>query len=367
MAEGAAIDPRADAAATVTGRVRAFDLARGAAVLGMVMVHVLFHWSQPALTATPFGLVVGFLGGPPAAPVFMFLMGASIAFSRHASPRSLAVRGVALFAGGYALNLARGTIPAALGLATGVVRADEIAPFTPTWLLGSVDILQLAGCSLVLIAMLLRFGAPRPRWLGIGAFLVVAAPLVRGLGGGVPVLGAALGPIWGDASNVFYPVVPWAMYPIVGAVFGSALVRARTLGRERAVLGQAAIAGALLAVAGGVAIVLTRPAFDVTTYWHHPPAFAVAILGFVLCWTWACDRLVAAFGSARPIRLLERAGRRVTAVYVVHWLIIGWGIGLVGFRALELSGTLVAMVLVFGAASAVAARLARPDGWAPTT
>src|SRR6185369_9651251 len=121
-------------------RVRAFYLARGLAVIFMIGVHVLWHWGAPDTWTTPIGEVISVLGGPTAAPVFMFLMGASLAFSSRSGFGSLASRGLWLVFLGYLLNVLRGVIPATLGLASGVVTADQIAPFTPLWLATTVDI-----------------------------------------------------------------------------------------------------------------------------------------------------------------------------------------------------------------------------------
>lgn len=327
-----------------TERLRAFDLARGLAVVFMVLVHVLWHWGRPETIATPLGAAISILGGPPAAPVFMLLMGASVAFSRHADPRSLATRGVFLIAAGYGLNLARGTVPASLGLATGALSADEIAPFTPLRLLTSVDILQLAGCSLVLIAALRLAGRPATWWLVVAAGLVVAAPALRGTTTGIALLDVALMPIWGGAENVFYAVFPWAAYPIAGAVIGQRLAsstdRAATIRR----LGRLGLA---LCAAGAAAIAVTRPPLDVYGYWHHPPALAIAVLGVTLAWLWLCDVVVRRLPRAAA-RQLEDVGRRVTVLYVIHWLIVGWGIGVVGFRSLELGPVVAAMAVTLG-------------------
>jgi uncharacterized membrane protein len=173
--------PAADA---VTGlaprdRVRGFDLARGLAVLFMIGVHVLFHWGAPETWTTPVGQVISFLGGPTAAPVFMFLMGASLAFSSRSSFRSLVVRGLWLVWLGYLLNLLRGVIPAYLGLSTGVVTAEQIAPFTLPWLLTTVDVHHMAGLSLVAIGVLSVFARPGWAWLAVAAVVVLIAPLVR--------------------------------------------------------------------------------------------------------------------------------------------------------------------------------------------
>jgi hypothetical protein len=270
----------------------------------------------------------------------MVLMGASVAFSRRAQPGALAARGAVLIAAGYALNAARGALPASLGLSAGVITAEEIAPFTPFRLLTSVDILQLAGCSLIVIAALRLAGRPSVAWLVAGLGLVLVAPVVRGFETGIPVLDAVLTPVWGGAPNVFYAVFPWAMYPLVGAVVGDRLERAAD---RRAAIRQLGLLGAAVCAAGVVAIAITRPGSDVYTYWRLPPALAMAILGFVLAWTWGCDLAVRRLPNLGAVRLLEQAGRRVTVLYVVHWLIVGWGVGFVGFRTLDMGPLIVAM------------------------
>jgi uncharacterized membrane protein len=82
--------PGSTPANAVTGiagleRVRAFDLAAGLAVFFMILVHVLWHWGAPATWTTPAGTVISLLGGPTGAPTFMFLMGASLAFSSRST------------------------------------------------------------------------------------------------------------------------------------------------------------------------------------------------------------------------------------------------------------------------------------------
>ena len=93
--------PDAITGAATRERVRAFDLARGLAIVFMIGVHVLWHWGAPDTWTSPIGQVISFLGGPTAAPVFMFLMGASLAFSSRTSFSSLAVRGLWLLWLGY--------------------------------------------------------------------------------------------------------------------------------------------------------------------------------------------------------------------------------------------------------------------------
>ncbi|HJP88432.1 MAG TPA: heparan-alpha-glucosaminide N-acetyltransferase domain-containing protein [Candidatus Limnocylindrales bacterium] len=326
-------------------RVRAFDLARGLAVVFMIGVHVLWHWGAPDTWTTPIGQVISFLGGPTAAPVFMFLMGASLAFSSRTSFRSLAVRGLWLLWLGYLLNFLRGVIPAYLGLQFGVVTADQIAPFTLPWLATTVDVHHMAGLSLIAIAALRIRAQPGWRWVALAAGIVLAGPFLRGLEFGTPILDAPLTPILSGAPNVYYAVVPWIAYPLVGGVFGGYVARA--VDRSR-VFRRGAAVGAALIVAGIAWFYVAPPTFDVNTYWRMPPAYFVAITGLVFVWLYACDLAVRHVRANAPFTFLYGWSGRVIAIYFTHWLVVGWGIGIFGFRdqplPVALFGIVVAIV-----------------------
>lgn len=333
-------------------RIRALDLARGLAVLFMIGVHVLWHWGAPETWGTPAGLAISLLGGPTAAPVFMFLMGASLAFSRRTGTASLIGRGLWLVWLGYLLNFFRGALPATLGLEFGVVTAEQIAPFDPWWLLTSVDVHQMAGLSLVAIALLRLAAAPGPAWLAVGAGLVVAAPFLRGLETGIGPIDAALTPVWGSAPQVYYAVVPWLVYPLAGAVFGRILAAAPD---RTAVFRRGALLGLVLCAAGAGLFVLDPPTFDVSTYWRHPLSYAVGIMGIVLVWLALCDLAVRRVRLDRVYAVLYGWSGRIIAIYFVHWLIVGWGVGIVGWRALGLGEVLVAIVVAVWLSSVLSA------------
>ena len=326
-------------------RVRAFDLARGLAIVFMIGVHVLWHWGAPDTWRSPVGQVISFLGGPTAAPVFMFLMGASLAFSSRSSFRSLAIRGLWLLWLGYLLNVLRGVIPAFLGLSAGIVTPEQIAPFTLPWLLTTVDVHHMAGLSLIGLAALRLATRPAWPWLAVAAAIVAAGPFVRGLEFGTPLLDGPLTPVLGGAPNVYYAVVPWVAYPLVGAVFGA--VVARSADRARVFRAGAGV-GFVLCATSVALFAAQPPTFDVNTYWRMPPAYFVAILGLVLVWLWVCDVVVRHVRENRFFRFLYGWSASVIAIYFTHWLVVGWGVGIFGFRAQPLEGALVGIVVAIG-------------------
>lgn len=350
---------QATAADAVTGlaardRIRGFDLARGLAVVFMIGVHVLWHWGAPETWTSPIGQVISFLGGPTAAPVFMFLMGASLAFSSRSSFGSLVVRGLWLVWLGYLLNVLRGVLPAYLGMSAGVVTQEQIEPFTLPWLATTVDVHHMAGLSLVGIALLGLLARPGWSWLAVAAAVVLAGPFLRGLEFGTPLLDGPLTPILGGAPNVYYAVVPWIAYPLVGAVFGAVIARS---GDRTRIFRWGALLGAALCTAGAALFVVSPPPFDVDTYWRMPPAYFVAILGLVLVWLWACDLVVRHVRANRVFAFLYGWSSNVIAIYFTHWLVVGWGVGVFGFRSQPLEGALLGIVVAI-VATALLARFA---------
>jgi len=321
--------PDAITGAATRERVRGFDLARGLAVVFMIGVHVLWHWGAPETWSSPVGQVISFLGGPTAAPVFMFLMGASLAFSSRTSFRSLAVRGIWLLWLGYLLNFLRGVIPAYLGLTFGVVTADQIAPFTLPWLATTVDVHHMAGLSLIALGALRAATRRAWVWVALGTAVVLAGPFLRGFEFGTPWLDGPLTPVLSGAPNVYYAVVPWIAYPLVGAVFGSFVARATDRPR---IFRRGALVGALLAVVGIGMFIVDPPSFDVDTYWRMPPSYFVAITGFVLLWLFACDLAIRSVRTNPAFNFLYGWSSRVIAIYFTHWLVVGWGVGIFGFR-----------------------------------
>lgn len=335
-------------------RVRGFDLARGLAVLFMIGVHVLWHWGAPDTWTSPIGQVISLLGGPTAAPVFMFLMGASLAFSSRTSFRSLAVRGLWLLWLGYLLNFLRGVIPAYLGLTSGIVTAEQIAPFTLPWLATTVDVHHMAGLSLVALAALRLAARPGWPWIALAAAVVIAGPFLRGLEFGTPLLDAPLTPILGGAPNVYYAVVPWVAYPLVGAVFGSLVARAPDRAR---VFRWGAVGGLALCAAGIGLFAAAPPSFDVNTYWRMPPSYFVGITGLVLVWLFVCDLAVRHVRENRVFTFLYGWSGKVIAIYFTHWLVVGWGVGIFGFRSQPLAGALFGIVVAI-VATALLSRFA---------
>ena len=135
-----------EAAGTINKRYLELDVARGLAIVFMILIHVMEYLPLESVINSLPGEIIAFLGTVPSAPVFMLIMGAGVVLSRRNTPMSLLKRGLLIFSTGYLLNLLRGSLPALLGwLFTGEALYRGYVLET----LFSVDILQFAGLALM--------------------------------------------------------------------------------------------------------------------------------------------------------------------------------------------------------------------------
>ncbi len=207
---------------TVDGRLRFLDLARGIAIVLMVLQHVQLLFAVDYGETSAVGTTFLLLGTAPAAPVFMVSMGFLFGASRRTGVWSGLRRGIALFALGYALNLVRFTAPA---LAAHSVLVEDALGGAWHALL-EIDILQLAGLSLIVLGVVKH--VVRGAWPVVAMAIAVTAvaPLLWGTGGGSPVLD----PLWGTAEWVSFPLFPWLAYPLLGLALARFAQRAASAG-----------------------------------------------------------------------------------------------------------------------------------------
>ena len=323
-------------------RIAAFDVARGLAVFFMALVHALNMYASPQTADSVFGWVIEFLGSAPAAPVFMFLMGAVLAFSRRTGFLTMVRRGLFLWALGYLLNALRASLPLWIAIQAGVP-LEELGGATPLTELLSVDILQFAGLATLVLAVVRRITRKPWVWIGLAAVVAGVSPLIWGFETGVPVLDgifALLG--GGDGEGVAFPLFAWLAYPLVGMAVGRWLATAE----DRAmVFRRMAWIGLGLSVVGGV-LTLTDIDFHLGDYWRTGPGGVITITGYILLWIWGLNLIADKVLRTRPGKMLAFWSRNVTVFYFIHWVLLGWSVLLVGYEAYGPVGTLVGFVLI---------------------
>jgi len=216
-------------------RFEVIDWIRGAAVVLMIQTHLYDAWVSPAGKLTRAYHWTRFIGGTPSR-LFLMLVGVSIALRFESQLR----RGVTLRRDLVRPVQKRGL--EILGLAY-VFRVQEyilghmreaihdLPAYFPDML--RIDILNCIGASMLVVPVVAAPRRGRPAWV---ATLVATAVLV-GLG---PVIGPAHFPtsvprwlssyVGGQRPMSWFPLFPWAAWPMIGVVIGHIWVR---VGRDR--------------------------------------------------------------------------------------------------------------------------------------
>jgi len=296
-------------------RLRLPDLLKGLAILFMIQVHIMELFMDYAAQQSVIAKVSLFLGGPFTAMVFMIVMGYFVAASRKTVGQTIK-RGAKLFFLGFLLNI---------GLNFHLLLKIKYAgwPYNPLEYIFGVDILYLAGLSIIVLAFL--------KWLPIkirGVVSLVILTLVLLLTGKMNAwltfpernyITPFLGGTW---SWSYFPLFPWLAYPLAGYFFYLVEERLRHwFSRNTLVAGVfifLVVAAVLYFSPKGFATTIDLPA-----YYHHTFGYGAWALGLLVLWTAGFYLLVRKFQRRSAEKLLAWMGRNITVIYVIQWLIIG--------------------------------------------
>ncbi|MBX2991686.1 MAG: DUF1624 domain-containing protein [Bacteroidetes bacterium] len=291
------------------------DLLKGLAVVFMILVHLVELFSTPAIYESIAGRVALFLGGPPAAPVFMAVMGYFLASSRKSFFQQIR-RGVFLFLGGVLLNIGL-NLNLLFSIRSGRFDLDPLA-----YIFGA-DVLPLAGLSVMAIALLRTIF--RQSWIAylILAFAAAAlTPLLHNIESSDPFLKYIVPFFWGKSSWSYFPLFPWLAYPLLGYAYkiGS---ESFTLHSQMTPL----IRLLLLAFCACCLLMFSKNALaisvDLSRYYHHSLSFTLWVALFLCAWSLLVSFFEEHTGNTLPVLYIKWIGRNVTAAYVFQWLFIG--------------------------------------------
>ena len=203
-----------------TGRQTEVDVAKGFAILFMVICHVLGYFSHYDNKYTTL-LLGNILGGPFAAPVFMFCMGIGICYSKRNQSAYLFRRGCHLLAAGLFLQIFRKIIPTLI-LTYAKEKTISAAVVSSTFLynLSTIDILQFSGVFFMIFALfrkwelsLLQLNILSVIFSVMGYFLSFCSPENY-------LAGALLGFFSRCHEDSCFPFLNWYFFPVAGYTLG---------------------------------------------------------------------------------------------------------------------------------------------------
>jgi hypothetical protein len=295
-------------------RIAIADILKGIAVVRMVLVHLIDVFAIEAISTNPVVKLMLFLVGPPGAALFMVIMGYFIA--KSANPFSISCRrGLKLIWWGLLLNIGLN-----LNLLVSIFMGkSDINPWP--YIFG-VDILFLAGISLIILALFKKLSLIKPIYLVILILVsVTLGSLLPVYQGGHLWINYLLAFAYGNVSWAYFPLLPWLAYPVAGSLF--------YLLEQRFGFSSFTPKGLIyLAVAHFVIIAITFSfGFKVVqlykAYYNHGLAFALWMIAMVSFWAIVIRLISLNYEQLAFFRWFGWVGRRVTNFYVIQWLLIG--------------------------------------------
>jgi hypothetical protein len=304
------------------GRQLELDIARGLAIAFMVLVHVFELFVETPFPETVSTHVISFLGSPPAAPVFMLLLGAGIVYSKRSSPTFLFKRGIIILILAYTLGLCRDVIPSFIGY---LIHGDlEIFQEGVTDFFG-VDILQFAGLTFLFFAIVLKLRFKI--WQIVLCMFVFGAlqAILGEMSTGIFWVDVLTGLFWGSWENSWFPFFSWIFFPAAGYIFGTILMHCKnkTLMYQRLFIISATALIPLVILSYYYNIEFGAfGEFYQQQYYHQDLFGNIIITIFCLLWISLLYFITVLFKNY-SFSVLRRWSKNVNQIYITHWIILG--------------------------------------------
>jgi uncharacterized membrane protein len=308
-------------------RIISLDLARGIAMVFVVVIHCIEQVSSEAVKSSFFGGIAHMGTSMCAAAMFMFLMGVGVSFSRSTTFFYGVRRGLLLILLAYILNILRGTLPTYAGLAANMFTLEDLKPNTPLSVAIEIDILHFAGLALILMAIIRKMSKQWLVWLGAGVVVLLLCPFVYGHKVASPLLNYAVNFLWRTEEYSHFPLMPWLAYPLFGMVFGHFLKSSKN---PQVFFIRSAVVGSLLCLIGGY-MAYNYSDFSMDEWLSGAynegavhPWWVVFESGVLLVSLFFYQLLAIVIPRNKVFDWLCFWSKEVTLMYCIQWILIGW-------------------------------------------
>jgi uncharacterized membrane protein len=322
-------------------RIRSLDLARGFTVLFIPAIHAGMLYSDPSVHETYLGKCLIAIAEGPGGQLLMLLMGVSFTFHAVHPTKQVLIKFAGLLITGYLLNVLKFVIPFSLDALPHAVLQDlEIQSHKTAVIQLSImgDILHFAAFALLVLHVFYK--CKRYHWWALlAAFVIVySSPLVWDLHTDNPVTDYLLGLATGQPPHVFFPLLPWLVYPLIGLCIGHYFRR-----DQQHTTMDCGLIGAALLLAG----LTTEHLFPVqyaAGFYRTPPSATLWHMGIVLVTLFGWQIIHQQYGNNLFFRLLTYSSKNITTLYCIQWVMICWLLPVFGYRKLDLTYSAIAML-----------------------
>ncbi|OEJ98577.1 hypothetical protein A8C32_05075 [Flavivirga aquatica] len=323
-------------------RILAIDFARGVSVLMVIIVHTLWIYGDiTTQSKTWLGSTIHFIG--KGTPMFLIAMGVSFILSRNQSIKLSIKRAFYILGIGYFMNFLKFVFPVLIGIVPDnfIEAYGWTKPVTLNnmiYMLGTGDILQLAGFSLLFMGFINKLSKNKYVPLIIALCIVLITKEVHGFQLGITGVDYLTDILWGSGWHVYFAVFPWFSFILIGMFFGMWYKeRSRS---ENYLFNRMLIAGIGLMLIGG-GLCYSNFEYHFGDYFHLGPGGALYLAGFNLVLMRFAYFLVTRVKENNIFKFFYYCSKRVTTIYVIQWVIICWGMGVLGYQEFGVIGVLL--------------------------
>ncbi len=331
-----------------THRLAALDFGRGLAVFLMMLVHTLWMYADKTTQGESLlGYVVHFIGKGTAS--FLIIMGISFMLSGRQSLSSALKRGIFILLFAFVMNILKfivpisvfGTMPQEFIAAYGWSSPLNLSQLLYLTLTG--DILQLVGVSLFFLALIRHFVKNKYGILFIAMAILAVSREVSGFRVGIDGLDYLCDLFFSADYHIYFPVFPWISFILFGMFMG--MIIKEQDGNPALLYKFLPSASALTMMIGGGLCYLNFD-YHFGNFFHLGPGGVIYLLGINIGLIWLVHLIVNAWPNNGIVRGFNFLSKRVTSMYIIQWVLVCWGMGVVGFQTLNAVETLAMMPVI---------------------
>ncbi len=318
-----------------SGRQIEIDLARAVIIFCLPLIHCMIECtSDEGLTRGIPYLFDTIIGGPLSAPMYMFVMGVGMVYTRSREPKHHLFRGLKILLTGYVLNICRFLIPYLIGYAISGEYDKYIEPLVYK-VLGN-DILIFAGIAMMLIAVFIKLKISNWGMIFAGIALSVTGTLLTGVDVKTPFGNIFLGYLIGteDAAGMVisdFSVCNWLIFPICGYVFGTILKKVKNKKSFYTVVSMPCLIIAVVYFAWGIASGSGMFGEGQNCYYHMNTIDAFASLAMTVGLIGAYY-FISKILSQKILKVCKKISRNITYIYCIHWVLISFSVNLLIYQ-----------------------------------